>query len=81
MSYNQSTVCSTQRENAVRTNEVYHSIEHGINSQIDLYKAIKSSQYPNEELKIKLTLAINYLKNELKLIKEKRPETVNCFIF
>lgn len=81
VSYNQSSVCSTQRENATRTNEVYHSIEHAIRSQVDLYKTIRESEYSNEDLKIKLTLSITYLENELRLIKEKRPETVNCFIF
>jgi hypothetical protein len=79
--YNQSSVCSTQRDNVDRTIKVYDSLEDSIESQVNLFKAIKSSQYPTKELNIQLAIVINLLEKELKEIKEQKPEKVKCFIF
>ena len=78
--YNQSSVCSTQRDNVDRTNKIYKSLEDSLESQINLFKGIKSSKYPTKELNIQLSIVINLLNQELKEIKQQKPEKVNCFI-
>jgi hypothetical protein len=79
--YNQSTVCSTQRDNVERTIKVYNSLEDSINSQISLFKAIKASNYPTKELNVQLTIVIKLLEKELVEIEEQKPQKVSCFLF
>lgn len=79
--YNQSSVCSTQRDNVDRTLRIYHSIEHTIEDKIVLYEGILNSQYPTPELKIKLQNSIISSKRELNEIQEDKPQKVECFIF
>lgn len=79
--YNQSSVCSTQRDNVDRTLNLYHSIEHNIEDKIKFYQTILNSPYQTTELKIKLKNLINSSKKELEEIRKDKPQKVKCFIF
>lgn len=79
--YNQSSVCSTQRDNVDRTIQVYNSVEETIKNKITLYESILKTSYPNQELEVQLKKLIRLSERELIEIKNDKPEKVSCFLF